>query len=71
MTEGQMFLDRDEAARVAGVKLDTIRRAIAKGDLRAKRTSTKTLEDGTTVPTGKYLISRDALRAWFDGLTDA
>lgn len=68
MTDEQMFLTREQAARVAGVSLDTIRRAINKGELKAKRTG---WDDEKKVPTGKYLIDRDALREWFDGLADA
>jgi hypothetical protein len=63
----RLFYDRAEAARRAGVSMDTIRRAINKGTLRAKRTGQK--DDGT--PTGKYLISDADLRDWFDGLVDA
>lgn len=62
-TTEQMFLTREEAAKVAGVSFDTIKRAINKGTLRAKRSG----EGGG----GKYLVSRDALQAWFDGLVDA
>ena len=58
-----MFLTREQAAQVAGVSLDTIKRAIGKGALRAKRTGA----DGG----GKYLITREALMEWFDGLVDA
>lgn len=58
-----MFLTREQAAQVAGVSLDTIKRAIGKGALRAKRTGA----DGG----GKYLITREALMEWFDGLIDA
>ena len=58
-----MFLTREQAAQVAGVSLDTIKRAIGKGALRAKRTG----DEGG----GKYLIAREALAAWFDGLIDA
>ena len=60
---GQLFFTREEAARMAGVSLDTIRRAINSGKLRAKRTG----KDGG----GKYLVSRAALEAWFDSLEDA
>jgi excisionase family DNA binding protein len=58
-----MFLTRDQAAQVAGVSLDTIRRAINKGALKAKRTGA----DGG----GKYLITREALTEWFNRLADA
>lgn len=67
MSGDQIAYSREEAARRAGVSLDTIRRAINKGQLRAKRTGQT--EDGT--PTGRYLISDADLRAWFDGLPDA
>lgn len=68
MTSEQMFLSREEAAREAGVSIDTIRRAINKGALRAKRTGWNAEKK---VPTGKYLIDRAALREWFDSLVDA
>ena len=58
-----LFLTREQAAQVCGVSVDTIKRAINKGALRAKRTGA----DGG----GKYLITREALMAWFDGLVDA
>lgn len=58
-----LFLTRDQAAQVAGVSIDTIKRAINRGVLKAKRTG----QGGG----GKYLISREALREWFDGLVDA
>lgn len=67
MSGDRLFYGREEAARRAGVSMDTIRRAINRGDLKAKRTGQK--DDGT--PTGKYLISDADLRAWFDGLVDA
>jgi excisionase family DNA binding protein len=44
------------------VKLDTIRRAINSGKLRAKRTGA---EGG-----GKYLITESALRDWLESLED-
>lgn len=66
MTE-QMFMDRGEAAKTAGVSPDTITRAINAGKLRAKRTGTNAQGD----PAGKYLISREALQDWFEGLASA
>lgn len=54
---------RQEAAEVMGVKLDTIRRAINSGKLRAKKTGSG--------GGGNYLISEDQLRAWFETLEDA
>lgn len=68
MSEDQMFLSLEEAARVAGVKRDTIRRALNTGALKAKRTG---WDSEKKVPTGKYLIARPALQDWFDGLADA
>lgn len=64
----QLFFGREEAARRAGVSLDTIRRAVNRGDLKAKRTG---WDEHKKVPTGRYLISDDDLRAWFAGLPDA
>lgn len=58
-----LFLTREQAAESCNVAADTIRRAINKGALRAKRTG----ENGG----GKYLISRDALVEWFESLEDA
>ncbi|HJR88962.1 MAG TPA: excisionase family DNA-binding protein [Aeromicrobium sp.] len=60
---GPLFLTREQAAEACNVSLDTIRRAIGKGTLRAKRTG----DNGG----GKYLISPDALQAWFEELPDA
>lgn len=59
----RLFFTREEAAKAAGVSLDTIRRAINAGTLRAKRTG--------DAGGGKYLISADALRQWFASLQDA
>lgn len=56
-----------DAATQAGVSLDTILRAIRRGDLRAKRSGQ--LDDGT--PTGKYLVTRTALEEWLEALPDA
>lgn len=67
MTE-HMFLSREDAAREAGVSLDTIRRAINKGELKAKRLG---WDDEKKVATGKYLVTREALQEWFEGLADA
>lgn len=59
----QAFFTREEAAAECRVSEKTIARAINTGKLRAKRTG----ENGG----GKYLISRAALDAWFEGLVDA
>lgn len=54
---------REEAAQICGVSLDTIRRAINKGTLRAKRTGAN--------GGGKYLITEQAIRDWLETLDDA
>lgn len=59
MTETRLSYTRQEAAEVMGVSLDTIRRAIKAGTLRAKK-------KGRVI-----LVSPDALRDWFNGLEDA
>lgn len=61
-TSNPMFLDVKTAAKVTCLGVDTIKRAIRAGDLRAKRSG----ERG-----GKFLISPAALQSWFDGLEDA
>lgn len=66
-TATRMYLTREEAAQATGVSLSTIIRAIAKGDLKAKRSGRD--DDGN--PAGKYLISVKAIEEWFDGLADA
>lgn len=58
-----MFVTRQMAAALASVSVDTIKRAINSGKLRAKRTG----PNGG----GPYLISRKALEEWFEGLEDA
>jgi hypothetical protein len=67
MTGEPMFLDRKAAAKAAGVSVDLLTAAIRKGTLRAKRTGVNEHGD----PTGKYLITREALSAWFDTLESA
>lgn len=63
MTPGQFAYTREEAARLCSVSIDTVRRAINKGTLRAKRTG----KDGG----GKYLITEKAIRDWLETLEDA
>lgn len=58
----RLFLTRKEAALACGVSVDTIRRAKAAGQLRAK----KTAANG-----GKELYRVEDLKAWFDQLEDA
>jgi len=68
MTE-QMYLDRKGAAKLAGVGVDTITRAIKSGKLRAKRSGID--DDGKPTGLGKYLITREALADWYEQLEDA
>lgn len=63
----RLSLTREEAAEACGVKLDSIRRAINTGKLRAKRSSVNAKGE----PCGKYLIPIAALEAWLAGLEDA
>lgn len=59
-----MFLDLAAAAEATSVSKETLKAAIDKGTLRAKRTG----ERGG----GKYLVSVAALQDWFEnGLSDA
>jgi hypothetical protein len=67
MSAEPMFLDRKAAAKAAGVSVDLLTAAIRTGRLKAKRTSVNEFGD----PTGKYLITRKALDAWFETLEDA
>lgn len=63
----RLALTREEAAASCGVSLNTVKRAIAAGHLRAKRSGVNDKGD----PAGKYLITPEALREWLDGLADA
>ena len=63
----KLALPIPEAAEAVGVTDKTIRAAIHKGDLKAKRQSRNEVGDGV----GKYLIKVSDLEAWFDGLVDA
>lgn len=63
----KLFMTKAAAAEACSVSEDTILRAIRSGRLRAKRSG----KDAAGNPSGVYLISEDALRAWFDGLEDA
>lgn len=51
---------RQQAAEMCNVSLDTIRRAIAAGKLRAKRIGQRDVR-----------VTRDALQEWLEGLEDA
>jgi excisionase family DNA binding protein len=50
---------REEAAKACGLSLDTIRRAINAGDLRAKRAGRR------------IVVPEESLRDWLKGLPDA
>jgi excisionase family DNA binding protein len=63
----RIALTREEAAQATGVSLDTIRRAIRAGHLKAKRSG----KDADGNPSGKYLIRVSELEAWVDSLEDA
>lgn len=63
----KLGFSREEVARMTGLSLDTVRRAIAKGDLRAKRTSVNAAGD----PSGKYVVTKRAVEEWLDSLPDA
>lgn len=63
----RLALTREEAATACGVSLNTIKRAIGSGRLRAKRSTVNEAGD----PTGKYLITPEALQEWIEGLEDA
>lgn len=58
-----LFFTREQAAEATNTSVDTIRAAINAGTLRAKRLG--------EARNAKYLISREALRDWFDQLDDA
>lgn len=60
---------REEAALLYGVSLDTIRRAINKGELRAKRIGSAPGEGQRDAR--PIRISDEALRKWWDSLPDA
>jgi hypothetical protein len=62
-----LFLDIKAAAKIAGVSPDTLKVAIHKGSLQAKMTGVNMQGD----PVGKYLMTREALMAWFETLPDA
>lgn len=63
----QKAYSRQQAAREYGVGVDVISAAIHSGELQAKRSGKNA--DGD--PVGKYLISAEALDAWFKNLVDA
>lgn len=63
----KLAFTREEAAHACGVSVDTIKRAIAKGHLRAKRSGVN--DKGG--PAGKYLILAADLQTWLDELSAA
>lgn len=56
------YFTREEAAEHMRVSVETIKRAIYAGRLRAKKTGSG--------GGGKYLIRGEDLDAWFEGLVD-
>lgn len=58
---------RAEAAEATGLSEDTIKKAIASGALKAKRSGRNEGGDGV----GKYVIMTAALNAWLEQLADA
>lgn len=74
MTLPKLTLNTEEAAIATGLSVDTIKKAIRSGALRAKRSGR--LENDTTRgnagdPAGRYLVTVPALEEWLDGLEDA
>lgn len=61
-TAPSAYFTREEAAERMRVSVETIKRAIYAGTLRAKKTGSG--------GGGKYLISAADLDAWFEGLVD-
>lgn len=57
-----------EAAEACGVSVDTIKRAIHSGSLKAKRTG---IDPKTGLPAGKYLVLGTDLQSWLDELSAA
>jgi hypothetical protein len=64
----RLALGIGSAAKAVDLGVDTITAAIKSGRLRAKRSGPKD-KDGN--PTGKHLITIEALREWLDQLEDA
>lgn len=67
MSIPKLALNSEEAATATGVSVDTIKRAIRSGRLRAKRSARRDNGD----PAGRYLITLDALEEWLAGMEDA
>lgn len=67
MIDTRLAYTREETAHLCGVSLDTIKRAIGSGRLRAKRSAVNEAGD----PAGKYLITPAAISEWLEGLEDA
>jgi excisionase family DNA binding protein len=62
-TPTRTYFSRDEAAKHMSVSVETIKRAIYSGALKAKKTGAN--------GGGVYIIASDDLDAWFEGLVDA
>lgn len=61
--DSQRYFTREEAAQYLRISVETVKRAIYGGRLRAKKSG----ENGG----GKYLISREDLDAFFESMQDA
>ena len=61
--DSQRYFTREEAAQYLRISVETVKRAIYGGRLRAKKSG----ENGG----GKYLISRENLDAFFESMEDA
>jgi excisionase family DNA binding protein len=62
-TAAHRYFTREEAAEHMRVSVETVKRAIYAGKLRAKKTGAN--------GGGIYIIRDDDLDAWFEGLVDA
>lgn len=70
----KLAFNTEEAAQATGLSVDTIKRAIRSGALKAKR-SGRLNGDGPKGDkgdaAGRYVITETALRDWLDNLEDA
>ena len=70
----KLAFNANEAAVACGVSVDTIKKAIRSGALRAKRSGRLTkdsIKGDAGDPAGRYLITETDLRSWLDSLEDA
>lgn len=68
---GRVYFTTPEAAAHMRVSVDKIRGAINDGRLKAKYDAGIDPETGKRRPGGVFLISSEALDAWFDSMEDA